>query len=83
MLFIALRFQEEDKRLCLDTAYVAGVENWVGGKQCKLPEERMWDVLGPMDQGYMEVARCVLRDIEQVMMGREVLKHEILRKFSK
>ena len=48
----------------------------------RLPVERMWDRavgdIGPIDKSYTMVARCVLRDIKQVVSGRDIVEYEVV-----
>ena len=78
---VVLKLKETGRRLHLHTAYTAGLNDEFGGKQSSSSMERVWDIIGHMDGSYKEVARCVLKDIERVTMGREIPKHEVLKRF--
>ena len=58
-------------------------ENWVESKQCKTLKERIWDDEGPMDKSFIEVTRCVFKDIIPAVRNRMVPKHKTLIRFDK
>ena len=39
--------------------------------------------MGPIDHRYTEIVRCVLQDVEQVVVGGTIMEYEVLKKFDK
>ena len=43
----------------------------------------MTGAVGPIDQSYIEVARCILEDVEQAVTGGEIPEYEALRRLDR
>ena len=46
----------------------------------------MWDRAmsntGPIDPSYTTVARCILKDVEQVVASRDIVEYEVIKDFN-